>query len=466
MVGKYYIRTWGCQMNERDSEVLAGQLEAMGYEAAEGPEEADVVLLNTCTVRDNADQKQLGEIGRLKPLKAARPEMILGVAGCMAQVPEAVERIRRQAPFVDLVFGTHNLHRLPELIERARRSDEMVVDVWQYAEGVQEHLPSRRASRVRAWVNIIYGCDKYCTYCIVPTTRGRERSRRPEEILAEVRGLVDAGYKEITLLGQNVNSYGHDLPEPYDFADLLREIDRVPGIGWVRYMTSHPRDFTPKLIETLAESEHICEHIHLPVQSGSDAVLRRMNRKYTVAQYLETVDRIRARIPEATLTTDIIVGFPGETEADFEATLDLVRRVRYDNAFTFVYSPRAGTVATRWLAGDPTTEEEKHRRLERLNDVVYAIAREKNETLVGREFDVLVEGPSKKDPSVFSARTRGNKLVLVPGGQVRAGEWARVRITRAHTWTLEAEAIGRPAGAEPAPGLVVAAATARAGGRR
>ncbi|MDI3299069.1 MAG: tRNA (N6-isopentenyl adenosine(37)-C2)-methylthiotransferase MiaB [Bacillota bacterium] len=449
MAERYYIRTWGCQMNERDSEVLAGQLEAMGYEPAERPEEADVVLLNTCTIRDNADQKQLGELGRLKPLKTANPRMLLGVAGCMAQVPEAVERIRRQAPFVDLVFGTHNLHKLPELIEKARRSDEMVVDVWQYAQGVQEHLPSRRSGGVRAWVNIIYGCDKYCTYCIVPYTRGRERSRRPEEILAEIRALVAQGYREITLLGQNVNSYGHDLPERYDFADLLRDVDRLPGIGWVRYMTSHPRDFTPRLIETLAETEHVCEHVHLPVQSGSDAVLKRMNRKYTVAQYLETVDRIRERIPGATLTTDIIVGFPGESEEDFEATLELVRRVRYDNAFTFVYSPRAGTVATRWLADDPTTEEEKHRRLERLNEVVYAIAREKNEALVGREFEVLVEGPSRKDPSVFTARTRGNKLVLVPGERVRAGEWARVRITRAHTWTLEAEPTGAPL-AQPA----------------
>ncbi len=432
---RYKIETFGCQMNVHDSEILAGQLEEMGYSEAERLEDADIILLNTCTVRETAAARIMGEIGRLRTLKAAKPELLIGVCGCMAQEEERVAQIKRQFPHVDLVFGTHNIHKLPELIARAQESDEMVVDVWKSAGEVVENLPVRRAEGVKAWVTIIYGCDKYCTYCIVPHTRGRERSRHPEDVIAEVRRLGEQGYKEITLLGQNVNSYGKDLGSGYTFKDLLRDLDAVPGIRWIRFMTSHPRDFTRELVDTIARSEKVCEHIHLPVQAGADRVLRRMNRRYTQAEYLELVDYIKQRIPGVSLTTDIIVGFPGETEEDFAETLNLVRQVEFDNAFMFVYSPRSGTPAARWH--DPVPMAEKKARLQRLMELQYAISLRKNRALVGRRLEVLVEGPSKKDPAVYSARTRTNKLVLIPGAAGLEGRFVTVEIARAQTWTLE-----------------------------
>lgn len=436
---KYRIETFGCQMNLHDSEILAGQLEEMGYREAASLEDAGLILLNTCTVRETAAQKILGELGRLKTLKAANPDLLIGVCGCMAQEEARVEEIRSRFPWVDLVFGTHNLHKLPELVERARREEGMVVDVWKSAGEVVEHLPAKRALGVKAWVTIAHGCDKFCTYCIVPHTRGRERSRRPEDVIAEVRRLGEEGYKEITLLGQNVNSYGKDLGTGYGFKDLLADLDRVPGIRWIRYMTSHPRDFTRDLVDTLAGLEKVCEHIHLPVQAGSDAVLRRMNRRYSREEYLDLVGYIREKIPGAALTTDIIVGFPGETEADFEQTLDVVRQVRYDNAFMFVYSPRSGTPAARWR--DPVPPAEKKARLQRLMEEQYAQSLRRNRDLVGRRFEVLVDGPSKKDPNVFSARTRTNKLVLLPAWEGGEGTFAEVEITGAHTWTLDARLV-------------------------
>lgn len=452
---KYRIQTYGCQMNVHDSEILAGQLERMGFEEAQGIEDADLLLLNTCTVRETAAQKVMGEIGRLKTVKVLRPELLIGVCGCMAQEEERVKEIQRYHPHVDLLFGTHNLHRLPELVARAREERESVVDVWQSAGEVVEHLPAKRAEGVRAWVTIIYGCDKFCTYCIVPHTRGRERSRRPESIIAEVEGLASRGYREITLLGQNVNSYGHDLGTGYLFGDLLRDLNAVPGIRWIRYMTSHPRDFPRKLVDTIAGLEKVCEHFHLPVQAGSDEVLRRMNRRYTRAEYLDLVGHIYGRIPGASVTTDIIVGFPGETAADFGDTLDVVRQARFDNAFMFVYSPRRGTPAARWE--DPVPIDEKKRRLQELMDLQYAISLEKNQALVGSQAEVLIDGPSKKDPHVLSGRTRTNKLVLLPppqgepppGGSPRgvdvagpaawAGRFVQARITGAQTWALTAQ---------------------------
>jgi len=439
-----FVRTWGCQMNEADSEALLGQLLQMGFGEAGSAEEADLVLLNTCAVRGTAAEHALGEVGRLKELKRERPHVRLAVCGCLTQMPETVAYLRERAPHVDLVFGTHNLHDLPRLLYRAYVEEAMTVDVWEAAPETVEHLPVRRAPGLKAWVNVIYGCDKHCTYCIVPRTRGRERSRRPGDVLAEVEALAAQGYQEVTLLGQNVNAYGKGLGG-YDFADLLRDVARVPGIRWIRYTTSHPRDFTRRLVETIASEPKVCEHFHLPVQSGSDHVLRWMNRGYTRASYLRLIEWVRELVPHATITTDIIVGFPRETEADFRETLSLVEEVGFDNAFTFVYSPRAGTAAARWE--DPVPAEVKHERLARLNELQYAISRRKNEALVGRTVEVLVEGPSRKDPHVLTARTRGNRLVLVPGGPEQAWRFARARIAAAETWTLRGELVDAPGAA-------------------
>ena len=447
-----HVRTWGCQMNEADSEGLSGQLRALGYGIAADEREADVLLLNTCAVRGTAAEHALGEIGRLKAQKAERPWLLLGVCGCLMQMPETVEYLRRYAPHVDLIFGTHNLHDLPGLLLRAYRDEAQTIDVWEQAAETVENLPARRAPGVKAWVNVIYGCDKYCTYCIVPTTRGRERSRRPGDVLAEVEALAAAGYREVTLLGQNVNSYGHDMGD-YDFADLLRDVAAVPGIRWVRYTTSHPRDFTARMVAAVAAQPKICEHFHLPVQSGSDRVLRWMNRGYTRAQYLELVAEVRRQLPHAAITTDLIVGFPRETEEDFRQTLELVEEVQYDNAFTFQYSPRAGTPAARWE--DPIDAGVKKERLDRLNALQYATSRRKNEALIGSTQEVLVEGASRKDPGVYAARTRANRLLLLPkaaaaGGAGTAGaenRFGRARVTAAHTWTLHGELLSVEPGA-------------------
>ena len=433
-------KVYGCQMNVADSETMLGQLAMLGYGVTYAERDADLIFINTCAIRGSAAEHALGEVGRLKALKQERPELLIGVCGCLTQMPETVRHLQRYAPHVDLIFGTHNLHELPQLLQRAYVEEQQVVDVWRQSDAVVEALPSLRAPGARAWVNIIYGCDKYCTYCIVPYTRGKERSRRPGEILAEVEDLAARGYTEITLLGQNVNSYGKDLAGGYDFADLLRDLDRVPGIRWIRYMTSHPRDFTPKMVEAIAASEKVCEHFHLPVQAGSDRVLRWMNRGYSRAAYLDLVRTVRAAIPHAVITTDIIVGFPRETEADFAETLSLVEEVGYDNAFTFMYSPRDGTPAARWA--DPVPPEVKKERLLRLNELVYAIGRAKNEAMVGHAYEVLVEGPSKKDPGVYTARTRGNKLVHVPGRPGLENAFTRARIRAAHTWTLDGELVG------------------------
>lgn len=431
---QYWIVTYGCQMNEHDSEIIAGQLQKMGYREAQYLEQADLIILNTCAIRERAAEKTVGEIGRLKALKTVKPELMIAVCGCLAQVEEFVNQIKRQAPHVDLVFGTHNIHELPALIKRAETDPEMVIDVWSQARETVEALPKRRAEGVKAWVNIIYGCDKYCTYCIVPKTRGRERSRRPEEIIAEVQGLAANGYKEITLLGQNVNSYGKDLQTGYDFTDLLADLEQIDSLRWIRYMTSHPRDFNEKLIRFLAESEKVCEHIHLPVQAGSNQVLKRMNRRYTVEHYMKLIELIRELMPQASITTDIIVGFPGETEEDFQRTLDLVREVQYDNAYTFIYSPRPGTPAARWE--DPVSLEEKKDRLQRLMDVQYAISLEKNKRLVGQRLEVLIEGESKKDPNSYTARSRTNKLIHIPRADGLEGTFGIVEIEQAKTWTL------------------------------
>lgn len=459
---RYYIRTFGCQMNVRDSEIMAGELEQMGYQAARGDADADLVVVNTCAVRGSAEDHAFGYIGNLKAMKQERPDLTVAFAGCMAQEPGTIAWLRRHAPHVDVVLGTHNLHQLPALLEQAAGSREMVVDVWEASGEVQSNLPSRRAGGASAFVNIIYGCDKFCTYCIVPFTRGREQSRPVADIVAEAKALAGQGYQDVTLLGQNVNSYGHDLDPALDLADLLAALEPIEGIRWLRYLTSHPKDFSQKLIDTIAASRKVTRHVHLPVQAGSSAVLKKMNRKYTREQYLDLVDRVRRAIPDAVLTTDIIVGFPGETEEDFAETLSLVEQVGYDTAFTFIYSPRAGTPAARWEGRNPVPDMAKKDRLNRLMALQYRISLEKNLAWVGRPDVVLVEGVSKKDPDVWAARSGTNKVVLLPreAGVPLEHRFVPVRITGARTFFLLAERTGEPLSpalperAAPAPVLV------------
>ncbi len=436
---KYAIYTYGCQMNTHDTEIMAGIFEDMGFTRTDDEKKAAVILFNTCAVRENAEDKVFGELGRLKHLKLENPELVLGVCGCMSQEEAVVNKILRSYPHVDLVFGTHNIHRLPVLLRESFMSKEMVIEVWSKEGDIVENMPKLRTDGLKAWVNIMYGCDKFCTYCIVPYTRGKERSRMPEDIISEVRELARQGYKEVTLLGQNVNAYGKDFVDrKYGFGDLLDDIHKI-DIPWVRFTTSHPRDFDDHLIEVLAKGGNLLEHIHLPVQSGSSSMLKMMARKYTREHYLELVAKIKKAIPNATLTTDIIVGFPGETEEQFQETLSLVEEVGYDLAFTFIYSPRHGTPAASME--DNISEEEKKSRLQQLMDLQNRISRQKNEELRGRVVEVLVEGVSKKDPDVLSGRTRSNKLVNFKGDPSMIGQFAQVRILEPLTWTLNGEAV-------------------------
>jgi len=436
---RYLIYTFGCQMNEHDTEVMKGLFEQMGYTATEQRGEADVILLNTCAIRENAEDKVFGELGHLKHLKLEKPELILGVCGCMSQEESVVGRILQKHAFVDLIFGTHNIHRLPQLLHDALLSKEMVVEVWSKEGDIIENLPKKREG-MRAWVNIMYGCDKFCTYCIVPYTRGKERSRRPEDVIAEVRDLARQGYKEITLLGQNVNAYGKDFEDrSYRFGDLMADIQKI-DIPRIRFTTSHPRDFDDHLIEVLGRGGNLVEHIHLPVQSGSTEVLKRMSRKYTRESYLELVGRIKRAIPDVVLTSDIIVGFPGETDEQFEDTLSLVREVGFDSAFTFIYSPRAGTPAAEMEDNVPMSV--KKERLYRLNELIGEISRNNNEALRGQVVEVLVEGESKNNANVLSGRTRSNKLVHFEGPKEWIGQFATVKVTEPQTWYIKAEPLG------------------------
>lgn len=443
---RYFIKTYGCQMNERDSQIMAGQLEQLGYQAAAEDKDADLIVINTCAVRGSAEEHALGYIGQLRQLKDQRPSLTLAVAGCMAQEPGTLAWLKRHAPQVDLVFGTHNLHQLPELLERVEESEEMVVDVWKSAGEVVEQLPSHRPDGIKAFVNIIYGCDKFCTYCIVPFTRGKERSREMAPIVQEVQALAQEGFQDITVLGQNVNSYGHDLTPPRDLADLLQELEKIDGVRWLRYTTSHPRDFSQRLIDTIAASSKITHHVHLPVQAGSNPILKRMNRKYTKESYLDLIARVKESIPDASLTTDIIVGFPGETEEDFEQTLDLIRQVRYDAAFTFIYSPREKTPAARWEGRDPVPNPVKKDRLNRLMALQYQMSWEANQALIGQQQLVLVEGVSKKNDRVWACRTHSNKVVLIDRDpeQDLLDRFVPVRITGAKTFYLTGQVAGKP----------------------
>ncbi|NPV92293.1 MAG: tRNA (N6-isopentenyl adenosine(37)-C2)-methylthiotransferase MiaB [Firmicutes bacterium] len=420
-------------MNERDSETIAGILEVLGYRPADNKDDVDLVILNTCSVRQTTENRIFGKLGELKQFKRLNPDAVLAVSGCMAQQPGILDKMNRLAPHVDLVLGTHNLHRLQELLARVN-SGEKVREVWEHEGEIVEELPAVRGSGIRAYVNIMYGCDNFCSYCIVPYVRGRERSRDPEEIVREVDGLIQRGFKEIMLLGQNVNSYGKGLCAGIGFAGLLRELDGLEGEFRIRYMTSHPKDFSLDIVDAVAGSRHICEHFHLPVQAGSNRVLKRMNRHYNREAYMDLISQVRERVPGASVTTDIIVGFPGEDEADFADTMDLIEKMRFDAAYTFVYSPRAGTPAAR--LEDAVPPKDKKENLARLMNAQNRISLELNRELEGKTLEVLVEGGSRTNPKTLSGRTRTNKIVLFEGPPELAGRLVDVIITEARTWTL------------------------------
>ncbi|MGM0846688.1 MAG: tRNA (N6-isopentenyl adenosine(37)-C2)-methylthiotransferase MiaB [Bacillota bacterium] len=438
---KFYIRTYGCQMNEHDTEVMAGIFMALGYEATNTTEDADVILLNTCAIRENAENKVFGELGHLKHLKREKPELLIGVCGCMSQEESVVNKILKTYHQVDMIFGTHNIHRLPNILSDAYMSKAMVVEVWSKEGDVIENLPKVRRGNIKAWVNIMYGCDKFCTYCIVPYTRGKERSRRPEEIIQEVRHLAAQGYQEVTLLGQNVNAYGKDIEdlESYGLGDLMDELRKI-DIPRIRFTTSHPRDFDDHLIEVLAKKGNLVEHIHLPVQSGSSAVLKIMARKYTRERFLELVGKIKEAMPDTALTTDIIVGYPNETDEQFEETLSLYKEVGFEQAFTYIYSPREGTPAAKM--NDNVPMEIKKERLQRLNQVVNEYSKEALKEYEGKIVEVLVEGESKKNSEVLAGYTRRSKLVNFKAPKTAIGKIVKVKITDAKSWSLSGEMVG------------------------
>lgn len=428
-----YVHSFGCQQNVNDGEKICGVLQDVGFGLTDTLEQADLILFNTCAVREHAEQRVFGNVGALKQLKARNPKLVIGVCGCMAQQPRIVDKLRRSYPYVDLVFGVDGIDRLPAMLAERFRKGRRYLEEPRTRNAVVEDLPIRRDSGFRAWLPIMYGCDNFCTYCIVPYVRGRERSREPDAILAEFRSLVQAGYKEITLLGQNVNSYGKGLENPIDFADLLDLLCRVPGDYQIRFMTSHPKDASRKLIDTIAAQPKVCKHIHLPVQCGSDRLLKLMNRHYTVAQYRQLIDYARARIPGVTFSSDIIVGFPGETEEDFLGTLDLVEGVGYMQLFTFIYSRREGTPAADME--DPTPRAEKTARMERLLKAQERHSHAAVAALVGRTVRVLVEGAGRT-PGTLNGRLDNNLVVEFPAPESRIGQWARVELTGARAAML------------------------------
>ena len=431
------VDTYGCQQNEADSEALRGYLTEMGFGLTSDESLAEVIVVNTCAIREHAEMRVLGNVGALVHAKAKNPDMIVAVCGCMVQQPHMAEKIKKSFRVVDLCFGPHELWRFPELLQRARRHRGRVFETSPSEGVVAEGLPSARDGKVKAWVSIMYGCNNYCTYCVVPHVRGRERSRAPGEVLSEVRELVAAGYKDISLLGQNVNSYGKDLGLGMDFADLIRQINDIPGDFLIRFMTSHPRDATEKLFKTMAECEKCAHHIHLPVQSGNDRVLKAMNRHYDSAKYLSLVDMARSYIPDLVLTTDIIVGFPGETAEEFEDTLSLVERVRYEAMFTFIYSARENTPAAKMP--DPVTREEKQIWFDKLLDAANRISAEKHKEYFGQTLRVLVDGETEREGFGLSARTNGGRLVHLKGSPDNIGQFVDVEITGGNTWALYGE---------------------------
>ena len=433
---RVFVLTFGCQQNEADSEKLLGLSLAMGYEQTDLPDKAELILVNTCAIREHAEQKALSTVGQYKHLKAKNPALLIGVCGCMVTQEHRSEELKRRYPYVDFILGTASQHRLPQVICKRRDASRRVFDREDISSPMEEGIPIRRASGYRAWVSIMYGCNNFCSYCIVPYVRGRERSRDPHAVIAEVRALVAEGYRDITLLGQNVNSYGKDRADGYDFADLLRELDRIEGDFWLRFMTSHPKDAGRKLIDVMAESRHVAHQFHLPLQSGSDGILKAMNRHYDTARYLSTVDYLRERIPDVTITSDIIVGFPGESEEDFEGTLAILRRVRFDMLYSFIYSPRKGTPAA---AMEQIPRDVQGARFDRLLQTQNAIGKEQNQPLCGRTLRVLCDGESKTNPALCSGRTEGNKIVFFEAGREHTGRFVNVRIDRADAFALYGE---------------------------
>jgi tRNA-2-methylthio-N6-dimethylallyladenosine synthase len=436
---KYNILTMGCQLNENDSEKLSGMLTEMGYSETENMQDADIVIFNTCCVRENAEERLFGKVGEVKKLKESKP-VLLAIGGCMMQEKTMVDKIKKSYPFVDIVFGTHTMQKFPEDVYKVLEKNEKVKDIIDIDGEVFEGLPIKRNDKFKASVTIMYGCNNFCTYCIVPYVRGRERSREPEKILEEIRNLAKEGYKEVTLLGQNVNSYkGNDVIK--NFADLLNEVCKIDGIERIRFISPHPKDFTDDVIEAIASNEKICKIIHLPLQSGNSKVLKEMNRKYTKEQYLTLVEKMKSRIPNVVFSTDIIVGFPGETDEEFEDTLDVVRKVNFEQIFMFIYSVREGTVAEK--RADQIPEEIKHIRFDKLKDLYDSHVDENNEKYIGTNQKVLIEGYSKNNLEMYSARTDTNKVVVfkpVEGQEI--GDIVTVKITSAHKWYLQAEIIG------------------------
>lgn len=424
-------------MNEHDSETMAGMLSEMGMEESLTRNEADIVILNTCSVRENADKRFFGTLGQLKHKKENNPGFIVGVCGCMMQQQHIIDTLKAKYPWVDIVFGTHNIHMLPELVKNVESENRKMFEIWEDGGDIVEGLPAKRLYRHKAFVNIMYGCNNFCTYCIVPYTRGRERSRKPEDIIEEVKNLVADGVVEVTLLGQNVNSYKGG--EGYDFADLIYDLNDIEQLRRIRFMTSHPKDLSDRLIQAFVDCDRLCNSIHLPVQSGSDEILRRMNRRYDHDKYLNLVRKLKASVPDITVTTDIIVGFPGETEEDFEETLRMAREVEYDSAFTFLYSIRKGTPAEKYE--DQIPEEVKHERFNRLVDCINETAAKKNSAYVGTVQKVLIDGRSKNDIFTYSGRTEGFKLVNLKASDELIGKIVDVKITDSNTFSLVGEMI-------------------------
>ena len=434
---KYFIRTYGCQMNVHDSEEIASRLETLGFTKTEKLEDSDIVILNTCAIRENAHDKLYGFLGRCKHLKTStKPELIVGICGCMAQEESVVNEIMEKHKFVDIVFGTHNIHELQDLIINKNKKQEICV--YSYEGKVYENVDYKRDSNIKAWVNIQYGCDKFCTYCIVPYTRGKQRSRKSCEIIKEVQDLKNKGYKEITLLGQNVNAYGKELNDEISFAELLQKVSDT-GIERIRFVTSHPWDFTDEMIEVIAKNDNVMPYIHLPLQSGSSRILKLMGRRYTKEEYLALYKKIKETVPNAAITTDIIVGFPNETEEDFQDTLDVVNECKYDSAFTFIFSPRIGTPAAKME--DKITLKEKEDRLHKLNDLVNKYSLEANKKYLNKEVLVLIEGISEKDPNKVFGYTETMKLVNVENAQDKIGQIIKVKITEAKSFSLDGIAI-------------------------
>ena len=435
----YKIMTFGCQMNANDSEKLSGLLKQMGYVPTEDTESADVVIINTCSVRENADVRVYGHLGAFKAIRRKKPDMVLAVCGCMMQQPEIVDAIRKRYKQVDLVFGTHNLHRFPQLLMNYLQSNERLIEVWDDNPEVIEGLPVDHKYDFKSYVTIMNGCNNFCTYCIVPYTRGREVSREPEAIIDEVTALAQKGCLEVTLLGQNVNSYGMNLKQTYRFADLLRDLNEVAGLRRIRFMTSHPKDISDEVIDAIARCDKVCPSIHLAIQSGSTAILKAMNRRYTKEYIMDLVDKIRAKIPDVVITTDIIVGFPGETESDFQDTLEVIEHCRFDAAFTFMYSKRSGTPAA--TMDNQIEDAIKHDRLNRLMATINAISWDINQAYRDRVVEVLVEEQSKNNPDRLTGRTFNGKLVNFTAGVQSIGEIIPVKILETNSFSLKGEAV-------------------------